>query len=383
MPIEALQSEETNSTSALVSVAFRLVYALACLGLAASVAVLMGADKPTSRAGWLLAAWLPLSALLWFGGIIGLLVISHRSRLLNQSLWQYVFVLSSLALGCVLLVVRLDGPFNPLRCHACALADLAVVGIFLCSVILPTPSWSTLPRRFAADAQGSLRHPLALIPIIALVLSASGIAFGLLRTGTDQRTMSPSQFGDWYLSQPRISSAPFETSGVITVLEFLDYQCHPCKYANNEYQPLFDAFAKEHPGSLEVRVLDFPLDSKCNPRIRGSAHPFACEAAAAVRLARAHGRGDAMAAWLFANQETLSANSLRKAAKDVGGVDDFDGEYPRAIAEVKRDIDLGLAHGVNGTPTLFVNGVKLGYLPAKQLTTVLALELPKIPSPGL
>ena len=60
---------------------------------------------------------------------------------------------------------------------------------------------------------------------------------------------------------------------------------------------------------------------------------------------------------------------MRSAAADVGGIPDFDAQYPKAIQEVKTDAALGSALGVNGTPAFFVNGRRIpgGGLPPQYL----------------
>ena len=41
--------------------------------------------------------------------------------------------------------------------------------------------------------------------------------------------------------------------------------------------------------------------------------------------------------WLYEHQTTLTPSSVREAAKDVGGIADFNGGYAKALEEVKAD----------------------------------------------
>jgi hypothetical protein len=50
---------------------------------------------------------------------------------------------------------------------------------------------------------------------------------------------------------------------------------------------------------------------------------------------------------------------VKKAAKEIGGIQDFDSQYPRALEEVKADAGLGGLLGVNRTPTFYIAGRKL------------------------
>ena len=57
---------------------------------------------------------------------------------------------------------------------------------------------------------------------------------------------------------------------------------------------------------------DFPLEAECNANIPQGPHPIACEAAAAVRMARKNGKAEALEDWLFANQPTLTLDGLKQ-----------------------------------------------------------------------
>jgi len=88
-------------------------------------------------------------------------------------------------------------------------------------------------------------------------------------------------------------------------------------------------------------------------------HPWACDAAVAVRLARTHNRGEQLEDYLYTNQKDMTPESLRKATADVGQVTDFDAKYAATLEQVKSDIAMGQQLKVNQTPTFFINGVKV------------------------
>jgi protein-disulfide isomerase len=108
-------------------------------------------------------------------------------------------------------------------------------------------------------------------------------------------------------------------------------------------------------------------------------HPAACDAAAAAVMARTKGTFDKLTAWFFAHQETLSAATIRTAAKEVGKIDDFDAEYPNAIQEVRTDASAGGVLGVQSTPTFFINGRRIkGGLPPEYFEAAIELELKRV-----
>jgi protein-disulfide isomerase len=108
----------------------------------------------------------------------------------------------------------------------------------------------------------------------------------------------------------------------------------------------------------------------------GGSHVAACEAAAAVVMARRKGTSDKLEEWLFANQPSLTAASIRQAAADVAGVPDFDAQYARALSEVKTDAGLGALLGAKSTPTFFINGRLIaGGLPPAAFELAIEQEL--------
>jgi protein-disulfide isomerase len=104
-------------------------------------------------------------------------------------------------------------------------------------------------------------------------------------------------------------------------------------------------------------------------------HMASCEAAVAVRLARERGKAAAMEDWLFANQPTLTAMTVKEAARMIGGVPDFDARYATTLQLVKADIEQGGQLQVQGTPTFFMNGIRLPGLRAMFLDAAIALEM--------
>ena len=90
-------------------------------------------------------------------------------------------------------------------------------------------------------------------------------------------------------------------------------------------------------------------------------HPHAQGAAEAAEAAHAQGRFWAMHDHLFAHQRALDDADLRAHAAALGlDVARFDRELDACMhaARVQRDVARGLAAGVHGTPTLFVDGAR-------------------------
>jgi len=122
--------------------------------------------------------------------------------------------------------------------------------------------------------------------------------------------------------------------------------------------PILAKYEASNPGAVKMVLKDYPLQRDCNDAIQQTLHPAACDAAVAVRLARMRNKGEAMEEWLYTHQPAMTPQSVRQAAKDTGGVTDFEDKYSATIASVKSDIALGKQLGIRATPTFFINGVK-------------------------
>jgi hypothetical protein len=124
---------------------------------------------------------------------------------------------------------------------------------------------------------------------------------------------------------------------------------------------------------------DYPLEPECNLAAPVAIHPAACDAAAAVRLARTHGRGEALEEWFYSHQELMSASGVRDAARTIGGVStsEFERDYDRALGEIRADVGLARLLTVGQTPTFFVNGVKLPSIAPEAVDLAIEIELKK------
>jgi protein-disulfide isomerase len=147
-----------------------------------------------------------------------------------------------------------------------------------------------------------------------------------------------------------------DASAPVTVVVFTDFQCPSCAAMH----PVIDETLKPYGNRVRLVVRDFPL----------SMHAQARKAAEAANAANAQGKFFDYIPVLFKNQSALDVASLKKYASDLG-LDRarFDaaldsGQY---ATEVSHDVADGEAYGVDATPTLFINGVRLRNLTAEGL----------------
>lgn len=110
---------------------------------------------------------------------------------------------------------------------------------------------------------------------------------------------------------------------------------------------------KSYKDKIRFVVRDFPLTS---------IHENAFWAAQAAQAANAQGKFFEYIELLYNNQNRLDNASLKEYAAKIG-LDrkrfdaDLDGE--KFASEVRKDLADGEIYGVNSTPTIFINGVKI------------------------
>jgi protein-disulfide isomerase len=132
----------------------------------------------------------------------------------------------------------------------------------------------------------------------------------------------------------------------ITLVEFSDFQCPYCSKAMVQIY----ATLKAYPNDVRLIFKQYPLFEL---------HPSAGIAAAAALAAHRQGKFWPMHDVMFANRRMLSRQSILGWAKDIGldmlrFMADLDSDAIKKA--VLRDQADGDKAGVEGTPTVFVNG---------------------------
>jgi uncharacterized membrane protein/protein-disulfide isomerase len=308
---------------------------------------------------------------------------------IRESVPAYLFAGSTFALSVILYLGYASFVVLQMVCVLCLMTYAAVIGLFVVSGAATSISMLTLPRRAMADLRvlGSNRLALAL-SVLFVATAASSLAFfprdapspspaaAAVEPSPDASQNQQAEFDRWYQEQPRMALVVPAEGASVLVVKFNDYQCPPCRQTYMDYQSVFAKYEKLHPGAVRLVLRDFPLEPECNDGVTTNLHPAACEAAVAVRLARERSRAEAVEEWLFANQPSLTPESIRQAARQVGQVTDMDGRYGATLEAVKADIAYGRQLGVRSTPTFFINGVMLaGGLPPHLFDRAIAYEL--------
>ena len=155
----------------------------------------------------------------------------------------------------------------------------------------------------------------------------------------------------------------------VTIIEFSDFECPFCaRFRKQTYDRIKEAYGDK----IRFVYRDFPLVQL---------HPQAVPAAIAAQCAHEQGKFWEYHDLLFLGDKPLSRDTYVAYADQLGlDVDEFSRciDEERYMGEVQKDFEDGVAAGVRGTPTFFINGVPLvGAQPFENFQAVIEQELQK------
>ena len=139
------------------------------------------------------------------------------------------------------------------------------------------------------------------------------------------------------------------TDAPVTVVMFSDFECSHCAATH----PVLKRVLADYGDKIRFVVRNFPLES---------IHANAFRAALAANAAGAQGKFFEYIEVLYNNQNNLDEASLKKYAAQLGlNQKQFDLDFgsEKSAAAVRRDLQDGESYGISGTPTIYVNGVKV------------------------
>ncbi len=154
----------------------------------------------------------------------------------------------------------------------------------------------------------------------------------------------------------------------LTLVEFSDFLCPYCAKAA-KYLKL--AGSGNHDKARFV-FRHYPLDKSCNRRLSANIHPGACMLAEGAACAHEQNQFWAFHDSAFETRGQISPSVVQKIAAGINlDLNTFNGclDSGRGLKVVAEDIDAAFAAGVKGTPTLFINGRRLGGVPKPWILT--------------
>lgn len=156
----------------------------------------------------------------------------------------------------------------------------------------------------------------------------------------------------------------------VTLIEYGDYQCPYC----GEAYPVLKQVVRALGGRIRFVFRNFPLSE---------IHADAWRAAQFAEAAASIGQFWPAHDLLYENQDALGEEDLYRYAPMVGLPhavlkEAFGGRFDEKIA---RDFNDGIRSGVNGTPSLFINGSRYdGPRDAESIAEVLEMALENQPA---
>ena len=352
----------------------------------------------TSRYGTIRGVPVALAGVAWFGLVTVLLLAAKpeqqkgqtsRDESLGQNVAAYLVVLSAVAMGVVIFLGYASFFVLKTVCVFCLLTYVAVIGVFVVSGQASHASLGSMPGRFLRDMRRMATSPLALVVAVLLVGGVVTAIARFPREGTQSATVSapdaapallPSdraaEFERWFANQPRVPLMIPSDGAKVLIVKFNDFQCPACAESYFKDKSVLGKYQAAYPRDVKFVAVDYPLSPECNSGVTAVVHPAACAAAVAVRLARRSGKEEPMGEWLYSHQPGLTRDAVRAAAREVAGVNDFDQEYVRVLPAVRQDAEMGARLEIHGTPTFFINGVRIdGGLPPELLDAAIEREL--------
>jgi len=152
----------------------------------------------------------------------------------------------------------------------------------------------------------------------------------------------------------------------VTIVEFSDFECPFCA----GFLPTLREIEKNYKDKVRIVYRQFPLTN---------IHPNAAKAAEASLCAHEQNKFWPLHDAMFADQSNLGVEALKKKAAQLSlDMTRFDscldlGKYARAV---EIDVAEGAKAGVNGTPSIFINGRFFsGNLPYEEVKRVVDDEL--------
>jgi len=308
--------------------------------------------------------------------LLALFGMRHASSELAGRVAGYIFVLATIGLAVVFYFGYASFFVLKTACPLCMAMYVSVAGVFLASAAAAT-SLTAIPARLGEDLKGLTRSQSGTTLTIAWLAASIALivffprpeVFGAQTASAveatpepELETLAPEQITD--LNRYLDTLVPLAEPGLLPTgamkvrfIKFNDYQCPSCRQTWAAYRGIIAKYEKEYPGVFVFETRDMPLEPECG---LASNHNMACEAAAAVRLARAKDKGAQMEAWLFENQSfQMTRDDVKRGLREVAQITDFDAQYEGLLPAIRADVQLGQKLGVTGTPTFYMNGVML------------------------
>jgi uncharacterized membrane protein/protein-disulfide isomerase len=336
-----------------------------------------------------------IGGLVWFG-LVASIVAFARTERPESTAADYVRGLSIVGLATIAYFAYVSYFVLGIGCVLCIGTYACVLAIGALSMFGTSGSIgrvfanlgsdiASLPSRPAGFALGVLILGSAAWAAIAFPTEQSVAAQAVEMANTGTANIAGdfrSKFTAAWNQQPRVDLGIPADGAAVVVAKFNDFECPVCRQAEVMYAPVIKRFEATNPGAVKYVYKDYPLNASCNAHMQqtGPDHVGSCYAAAAGRAARARGKFDDFTTWMWANQNT-SPEAVRENTMRILGITgpEFDKAYTEYLPAIRQDVADGFALNIRGTPTYFINGVRMpeALMPIESFTLAIEIELSK------
>lgn len=151
----------------------------------------------------------------------------------------------------------------------------------------------------------------------------------------------------------------------VQIVEFTDYECPMCRLLYIKLEDIIKTYNKD----VQLVIKNFPLDSSCNESMTQPFHRHACFAAEYSRCAGEQGKFWEISDYVLkldVFNRPKAGGEVEAAIREGGALLNLDEAAleecmtsDRQLKKIKEDIKEGDALGVEGTPTVWINGKRL------------------------
>ena len=199
----------------------------------------------------------------------------------------------------------------------------------------------------------------AIVTVAAVAVAASVVhrEFGNKeRASLAASSIAPSFVKDWKSFVP-YGIRTGDEAAPVTIVEFSDFECPYCR----TFQSSLDSVRHDRGSAISFVFVHFPLPM----------HRFARPAARAAECANTLGKFDAFQRVLFGKQDSLGLKPWGSYAAEAGIADTsafaLCTRGTERLARVEDGLAMGKKLGVQGTPTVLVNGWRFAAVPTDSL----------------
>lgn len=196
------------------------------------------------------------------------------------------------------------------------------------------------------SSPSKLDRVISIVLTLATVVAVGVLIEGRLNPGSEAPTRRVELIKDWATIMATHGVALEDTSRVVKVAVFTDFECPFCRTMDS----VLAAIQGKHPGKIARAVVHLPLPM----------HTQALSAAKAFECATAQGKGAEMHAALYAHQRSFGMMPWREIASNahVADIEAFQRctDSVEVQSRITDGIQLAENLAVTTTPTVVVNG---------------------------